>query len=321
MTWLSRTFGGSSTLKEPIEFAPLQSRCPMKKGFCKVSCSISRSGRYSEVVCGATTEVQAGEVFRPAKAMVEQRKTVFAQLGVVAAAKSVYQAKTRSKFRPVIGKAKYGGSPYCAILDEAHQLQDSQLYDAFKTGCNKRRNSLLLTISTAGVQSRENPCYQQQQDVQKVLESVIDNDRLFGIVYTINDEMDWASREAVIMANPNLGIRNMQAWAKCYDPDLTEEVVKNLPCWIGSDLASKLDLSATVRLFRQDIDGRPHYYAFARTYLPEAQVNAPENQHYQKWSKQGFLTATPGNSIDYSMIEADTEQDIASSQVQNSAQL
>jgi phage terminase large subunit-like protein len=109
---------------------------------------------------------------------------------------------------------------------------------------------------------------------------------------------------------------NMQAWAKCYDPDLTEEVVKNLPCWIGSDLASKLDLSATVRLFRQDIDGRPHYYAFARTYLPEAQVNAPENQHYQKWSKQGFLTATPGNSIDYSMIEADTEQDIASSQVQ-----
>jgi phage terminase large subunit-like protein len=306
----------------------------------------------AEVVCGATTEAQAHEVFRPAKAMVEQRAAVFAKIGVEAAAKSIYQTSTRSKFKPVIGKAKYGGSPYCAILDEAHQLPDDQLYVSFKTGCNKRKNSLLLTISTAGVTSTQNHCYQQQQDVQKVLEGIFENERLFGIVYTIDETVEWTSRDAVIMANPNLGVSNdaealfddheqairnaakqngfrsmhlnqwtgassawmrLDTWAKCADPTLTEESLKGLPCWIGADLASKIDLAATVRLYRKDVDGhpdKPHYYAFTRAYLPEERVNDPQSPHYKTWAIQGRLTATSGNSIDYSVIEADTVADI-----------
>jgi hypothetical protein len=55
--------------------------------------------------------------------MVEQCAAVFAKIGVEAAAKSIYQSRTRSKFKPVIGKARYGGSPYCAILDEAHRYR------------------------------------------------------------------------------------------------------------------------------------------------------------------------------------------------------
>ena len=90
---------------------------------------------------------------------------------------------------------------------------------------------------------------------------------------------------------------NMSAWAKCTDAELGDEVVADLPCGLGSDLASKLDLAATVRVHRKDIDGKPHYYAFTRTYLPEARVNAPENQHYLGWSKRGHLTSTPGNSL------------------------
>jgi phage terminase large subunit-like protein len=239
-------------------------------------------------------------------------------------------------------------------MDEAHQLLDGQQYDNFRTGLSKRKNSLLLTISTAGVSSTENPCYQLQQDAQRVLEGVIENDRLFAAIYCADPDVDWASLEAARMASPNLGVSideeqilldqreavrnparqnaframvlnqwmtassawmNMSAWQKCYDPSLTEDSVKGLPCWIGSDLASKLDLSSTVRVFRRDLDGRPHYYALCRAYLPAERVNAPENQHYQKWAKQGFLTATPGSSIDYSMIEADTVADIGKLQV------
>jgi len=108
----------------------------------------------------------------------------------------------------------------------------------------------------------------------------------------------------------------MAEWQKCYDPELTEETVKDLPCWIGSDLASKLDLSSTVKLFRRDTDDKPHYYALCRAYLPEAKVNAPENQHYQKWVAQGFLSATSGSSIDYALLEADALEDIGKYQVQ-----
>jgi phage terminase large subunit-like protein len=311
----------------------------------------------AEVYTAATTEKQALEVFRPARAFIEQ-EPAFAKLSIVAAAKSIYQASTRSRFTPVIGRSKYGGAPYCAIMDEAHQLPDTELYDSFRTGCNKRQNSLLLTISTAGVSSMENPCYQLQQDGQKVLEGVIPNERLFVLIHAADDTVEWSSRDAVRMANPNLGISNVeeaifldhdeairnpakqnvframhlnqwstaasawmniQAWNKCFDPLLTLESCKHLPCWLGSDLASKLDLSATVKLFRRDIDGKPHYYCLVNCYLPEERVNAPENQHYQKWVKQGHLKSTPGSSIDYATLEADSVADVETYQVQELA--
>jgi phage terminase large subunit-like protein len=191
-----------------------------------------------------------------------------------------------------------------------------------------------LTISTAGVTSTQNHCYQQQQDAQKVLEGIFENERLFGIVYTIDERVEWTSRDAVIMANPNLGVSNdaeavfddreqairnaakqngfrsmhlnewtgassawmrLDRWAKCSDPGLTEDSLKGLRCWIGADLASRIDLAATVRLFRKDVDGqpdKPHYYALTRAYLPEEQVNDPASPHYKTWAIQGVLTAT-----------------------------
>jgi phage terminase large subunit-like protein len=45
-------------------------------------------------------------------------------------------------------------------------------------------------------------------------------------------------------------------------------------------------------------------------YVPEAQVDNPANQHYQRWSSKGLLTATEGSSIDYATLERDAISDI-----------
>jgi phage terminase large subunit-like protein len=311
----------------------------------------------AEVYCGANKESQAHEVFRPAKAMVEQEPTLTERFGIVAAAKSIYRLSDRSRFQPVVRKPGDGASVYCAILDELHEALDSTLYDTFKTGANKRPGSLMLVISTAGVQSTENPCHQLQLEAQKVLDGTADNERLFAAIFTIDQGVDWTKPEAVEMANPLLGISNdreavlldqqaavrspakanvfkakhlniwstaaaawmnMTAWDACADPELTADKLKDLRCWIGSDLASKLDLAACIRLYRDDSQGdKPHYYALTRVYTPEEQVNQPENQHYQRWAAEGHLSATSGASIDYSEIEADILCDIAESNVQN----
>jgi phage terminase large subunit-like protein len=310
--------------------------------------------KAAEGLTAATTEQQAKEVFAPAQHFIRE-VPAYKKLGIQAAAKSIFCTRTGAKLRAVIGRAKYGSAPYCCVMDEAHQLQDGQQYDNFRTGLAKRRNSLLLTVTTAGVSHTENPAYQLQQDCQKILEGTVENDRIFTALYCADEDLDWTSLDALKMANPNLGVSidteslrldqaeavrnparqnaframhlnqwmtagsawmNMQEWHKCFDATLTDETVKGLPCWLGSDLASKIDLSATIRLHRQDIDGKPHYYAFCHCYLPEDRVNAPENQHYQRWVEQCHLIATPGSSIDYSVIEADTLADIAAYQVQ-----
>lgn len=314
--------------------------------------------KNAEVYCGATSLNQALEVFTPALSFIESRASAYAKLGVTTQKKSIF-SRSGARFQPVIGRGKHGPKPRLAILDELHQAITSDLYGTFKTGCNKTPNSLLLTISTAGVSSLESTCYQLQLRAQKALDGSLPDDRLFVAIYAADETVDWTSEEALLMANPNLGISNdaekirlaiqqamrspaeannvkamhlnqwstaasawmnMQAWNKCSDPALTAESIKHLRCWLGSDLASKLDLSACVRIFRDDSQGdKPHYYALTRTYLPEERVNAPENTNYQKWSNLGHLTATSGSSIDYSVIESDALSDIGAYQVQELA--
>jgi phage terminase large subunit-like protein len=298
----------------------------------------------SEVYCGAQSEKQAWEVFRPAKAMLEQNPELVKRYGLTLAAKSLFQASTRSRFLPVIGKPGDGASVYCAILDEWHEAEDATQYDTFKTGANKRKNSLMLEISTAGI-TTEGPCHEKQREVEAMLDGTAENDRLFGLIYGIDPDTDWTTREALVMANPNLGISNdeeallldqaeavrnpakqnifktkhlnvwctalsawmnMSYWAKCVDRDLTWESVKHLPCWIGADCARNLDLSAVVFLFREDKDGQPHYYCFTRSFLPETRVQLPENQHYQKWAADKWLTSMVGSSsTDWPLLKAE----------------
>lgn len=308
----------------------------------------------AEIYCGALSMAQAQEVFTPARNFVDSQSAFTTRLGIQTLKKSIFSGEG-SRFVPVVGKGRHGARPYLAILDELHQAITDDLYKTFKSGCNKTPNSLMLTISTAGVASSESPCYQLQIKAQKALDGSLPDERFFAAIYCADESVEWSSIEALRMANPNLGVSNdteklrlaiesalsnpgeqnntkamhlgiwstaasawmnMESWKKCFDPDLNEDRVKDLHCWLGSDLASKLDLSATVRVHREDVDGKPHYFALCRTYIPEARVNDPANTHYQRWVKQGFLTATTGSAIDYSRIEADTLADIASYQVQ-----
>ncbi|MFC6644445.1 terminase large subunit [Granulicella cerasi] len=307
----------------------------------------------AEVYCGAMSLLQADEVHRVARHFVESNPA-FAAINVLAQKKSIFSL-AGSRFQPVISRGRHGARPLLAVQDEYHQAISDDLYGTFKTGCNKTVNSLLLTITTAGVASTASPCYQLQERAIKAIDGSMTDERFFTAIYAADDTVEWTSEEALLMANPNLGISNdaekirlaivdatrnpahannvkamhlnvwstasaswmnMTAWSKCYDPHLTQDTVKHLPCWIGSDLASKIDLSACVRLYRDDSQGdRPHYYALCRAYLPEERVNLPENTHYQKWVAEGHLNATPGSSIDYAMLEADALADIAENQV------
>lgn len=113
---------------------------------------------------------------------------------------------------------------------------------------------------------------------------------------------------------------NMEWWKRQADKLLKAEDFTGCPCYAGADLASKLDLASVIRVFRKNLpDGppdeagapteRPHYYAFARHYLPESTVNDPKNRHYQGWVRDGCLVATDGDMTDYSRIRADLLED------------
>jgi phage terminase large subunit-like protein len=155
----------------------------------------------AEVYCGATSEKQAWEVFKPALEMAKKLPALRKRFGMVVWAKKI-ERTDGSKFEPVIGDPGDGSSPSMAIIDEYHEHPDSRLYDTMITGMGARDQPLVLVITTAGFDIA-GPCYGMRERSIEMLEGIHADDELFAIVYTIDKDDDWTTKDALIKANGN----------------------------------------------------------------------------------------------------------------------
>lgn len=294
----------------------------------------------AEVYSGATNEKQAWEVFRPAKLMAERTPEFCEAFGVVAHASNISIDKNGSRFEPIIGKPGDGSSPSCAIIDEYHEHETDEQLDTMETGMGARDQPLLLMITTAGT-NLAGPCYQMQLDAQKVLEGVTEDDQTFAVIYGIDKDDDWTSKEALIKANPNYGVSinddfllgklaeakvnarkqsifktkhlnvwvgsleaffNVQKWGYCGSDDLKIEDYHGRRVYLGLDLASRVDIAALTILIPL---GDGDYITFGRYYLPESALENGATEHYKGWHADGKLVVTDGEVIDFDEIKAD----------------
>ncbi len=304
-------------------------------------CASADGEEGAEVYCGATTEQQAWEVFRPAKQMVERTAAMREALGLEAFAASIRQDRTGSRMEPIIGKPGDGASPSCAIVDEYHEHADSTLYDTMQTGMGARRQPLLIVITTAGV-DLAGPCYAEHLAARKVLEGAEQDDELFALIYTLDDSEDWTTEAALWKANPNAGVsvsidylrssqreavrnsskagtfrtKHLNQWVTARSPYFNLERWKAAPrCSLSElsdceaivfhDLASKKDLAARLLVAKRD-DGT--YAVVPKFWLPEDLVDEARHGKYREWRDAGWLATTPGNIIDFAAIEDDLRE-------------
>ena len=194
----------------------------------------------SEVYSGATSEKQAWEVFRPAKQMVERTDALREHFDISVNAKSLTVLSDGSRFEPLIGKPGDGGSPSLAIVDEYHEHDSDDLYQTMETGQGARENPLMLVISTAG-SNLSGPCHEMQRDAERVLESQIQDDALFAIVYCADKEDSWDSDDALYKANPNIDVSVSSTFLKTQRELAKRSAIKqahfrtkHLNEWVGS---------------------------------------------------------------------------------------
>lgn len=162
----------------------------------------------AEIYSGATSRDQAFEVFEPAQKMARANHAFRATFGVIVNASNIAVLDTNSKFEPLIGKPGDGASPSCAIVDEYHEHDTSDLYDTMWTGMGARSQPLLLMITTAG-SNIGGPCFTHQTELQQVLEGAVRDaasERRFGIIYTLDERDDWTDPATLYKANPGLGV-------------------------------------------------------------------------------------------------------------------
>lgn len=293
----------------------------------------------AEVYCGATTEKQAWEVFKPARLMVKALSGLRERFHIEVMAKKL-MLPDGSVFEPLIGDPGDGSSPHCAIIDEYHEHDGPEQFDTMQTGMGSREQPMIFVITTAG-SNIAGPCKDLQDDVVKVLDGTIEDDTLFGIIYTIDETDDWTDPAILAKANPNMGvsvdidylkgqqqraIRNprytnifktkhlniwvnaasaffhSENWKKAEDRSLDINDFADVPAWFGLDLASKLDICSMVKLFaRTEADGKLHYYCFSRHYLPEETIFDSDQKNTKLYQR---WINTPWENSDGSALKA-----------------
>lgn len=271
----------------------------------------------AEVYCGATTMAQAKKVFTPAKQMADRLPSLRSKFNISVWVDNMTRPDG-SVFAPMAGKPGDGDSPHCAIIDEYHEHDTDHMYEAMTMGMGARSQPLTLIITTAG-SSLESPCYDKDKEVKEVKEAIsgiVRNERIFGMIYELDDGDDWTDPRNLIKANPNLDVSvkysdlvellevakqvprkvnafktkrlniwvsgksaffNMEHWAAAADPTLKLEDFANDGCNVGLDLANKLDMNAGIPLFTREIDGKRHYYSISpKFWVPEDTVNSTD---------------------------------------------
>jgi len=96
------------------------------------------------------------------------------------------------------------------------------------------------------------------------------------------------------------GYMRMDKWAAC---PIEEVVLTGVPCYIGVDLSSKLDLTSVSFVFPLN-DGR--FFIISHSFIPEERLIEKRREDkvpYDLWIKQGYMTAIPGAVVDYQFVK------------------
>lgn len=294
----------------------------------------------AEVYSAATTRDQARIVFGDAQNMVHRSPFLRQKIGLTASAHAVVKMDNASTFKALSrdqGGNLDGLNIHFAVVDELHGHKDRALLDVIVTGTGARRQPIVWEITTAGF-NRAGICYEERTYLTRILSREVDDDRVWGCIWTIDEGDDPWSEDTWRKANPNWGVSvspesirrearkamrmasaqpnfltkhlniwvgassqwmDMSAWERQKDVSLTIDDFAGDKCWVGLDLASTKDIASVAHLFERG----GNFYLFVKHFIPSAAVESERNSQYYGWSTDGWLTTTPGNVIDQSAVE------------------
>jgi phage terminase large subunit-like protein len=179
----------------------------------------------------------------------------------------------------------------------------------------------------------------------RVLQGAQQDDRLFALIYTIDEGDDPWDEATWIKTNPSWGqavqpdavraimrqarnnpaqeaaamtrhlniwtgadeaLFSIRAWRACARPDLSLDDLEGEECHVALDLATRIDLASLGLVFPSTGDDRLlRYKVFNRAYLNSAAVMEARNASYPGWAADGYLIVTEGSETDFSRIEED----------------
>jgi len=293
----------------------------------------------AEIYSAAADREQAALTYEIGAAMVHANSDM-AKLAKVYR-RSIVVPHTGSVWKVLSAEAysKHGLNPHGVIFDELHAQPNRELWDVLTTGQGARRQPLTIAITTAGY-DRETICWELYDYGRKVRDGVIDDPTFFFRWWGVDEGEAWDDEAVWAKAQPNLGVSvsidflraeanqakhqparqntyrrlhlnewtaasarwiDLGAWDRTAGLVVGQDL-RGRRCFGGLDLASSVDLAALCWDFPGE-DGS--HDAIWRFWLPEERLGDLDRRtggQASVWAREGFLSLTSGNVIDYRAV-------------------
>ena len=293
----------------------------------------------AEVVSGATKKEQASIVFKEAVNMISQSE--YLRKHLKKRKTDIYFPATFSTMNALSSDSNTldGLNLHCAVIDELHAIKDRNLYEVLKQGMSARRQPLLVMITTAGT-VRENIYDDIYGYAIKVADGIVTDERFLPIIYELDNRDEWTNPEMWMKANPSLGtikkhndlVEKVER-AKTNPQDISGILTKDFNIretitgtWMtfddinneatyamndikdsyaigGVDLSATTDLTcATLLVMKPNSEIK---YIIQQYFIPSENLERKINEDkvpFDIWHKQGLVTITEGNRVDYSDV-------------------
>jgi phage terminase large subunit-like protein len=190
-------------------------------------------GEYgAEIYCAAVKRDQAKIVWDNIKNLT---RTSYYARKINYLTNNLSIEETMSKCEPLASDAKSldGLDTHFATLDELHAHPTREVHDLIDDSIGARSQPLVLIITTAGF-NQEGVCYETRGYVAQILRGVIQDDSVFGIIFTLDMKKDWADLKERKIGEKNPKLKK----GEVLEDDWTDEEnwIKACPGLVGITL-------------------------------------------------------------------------------------
>jgi phage terminase large subunit-like protein len=348
---------GTRRYREAFIFVPRKNgKTPFAAGIVDMVAFVDGEPGAQLYVAAGERE-QAALTYRHAAGMIARNPELAKRSRAYRTFKSIefYDGDCVFKALSADADTKHGLNAHLVINDELHIQKNRDLVDTLETATASRRQPMIIHITTAGF-DKHSICYEKYSYAEKIRDGAIDDIKFLPVIYEALEDDDWTDEKTWIKANPNLGVSvsldylksackeaqdvpakentfkrlhlniwteqetrwlSMIKWNAC-DEKCDEQVLFGKPCFAGLDLSSNTDITAFVMAFQV----QNSVVLIPRFWIPKENATERERKDgvpYSVWERQGFLTMTEGNVIDYEYVIDDIQKDFEKYDVQGIA--
>lgn len=123
-------------------------------------------------------------------------------------------------------------------------------------------------------------------------------------IRSAKDQGFFKTKHLNVWVNQTEPFVNFEDWKRCADPAMKIDDYATHPCVMGIDLSSRIDFTASCKVFYEDdADGKRHYFLFPEFWLPESAA-----KDYPAWRE--YINFTSGDEIDTVAVKKKLKDDL-----------